>query len=358
MSTFRAKHCVALAALFLAVAGFAVDNTPAGLVEAGHYKRAYAVLEKRLAANPKDAEALVLMARVKLAYNDSDTATKLLQQAIALQPNHSWAHLALADAYSRKADSAGMFEKMHLAKLIRSETEQAIALDPKNLDALDGLVDFYLEAPGLMGGSRSKADETANRIAALDASQGNLAKAKIALHEKEYDKVEGFRLKAVEANPKSYDALISAAGLYTSERWKNFDKAIDYAQKAMQVDPTRSASYSVLAQIYASLERWSDLDQLIAKSEKAVPDNLSPHYAAGRVLINTGKDNARAERYFRQYLTQEPEGETPVLAGAHWRLGLALEKEGRKQEAIKEVQIAVQMKPDLKEAQKDLKRMK
>src|SRR5258708_31193397 len=112
-----------LAALLVAVVGFAADSTPAGLVDGGHYKRAYAVMEKRLAANPKDADALVLMARVKLAYNDSDTATKLVQQAIALQPNHSWAHLALADAYSRKADSAGTFEKMHLAKLIKSETE-------------------------------------------------------------------------------------------------------------------------------------------------------------------------------------------------------------------------------------------
>jgi len=56
-----------------------------------------------------------------------------------------------------------------------------------------------------------------------------------------------------------------------------------------------------------------------------------------------------------KYLTQqEPEGNTPPLAVAHWRLGLALEKQGKKQE----LQIAVQMKPDLKEAQKDLKRLK
>jgi len=49
-----------------------------------------------------------------------------------------------------------------------------------------------------------------------------------------------------------------------------------------------------------------------------------------------------------KYLTQqEPEGNTPPLAVAHWRLGLALEKQGKKQE----LQIAVQMKPDLKEAQ-------
>ena len=358
MAKFLLLRDLVLTVIFLPLVAFAADISPAVLIDGGHCKQARAILEKRLAANPKDVDALVLMARVKLAYNDSDAATKLLQQAIALQPGHSWAHLALADAYSRKANSAGMFEKIHLAKAIKSETDQAVASDPRNTDALEGLMHFYLEAPGIMGGSRSKADDTANRIMAINAAEGYIAKAYIALHQKEFDKMENLRLKAVEANPKSYNALIGVASLYASDRWKSVDKAVDYAQRAIQVDPSRASGYSLLAQIHAQLEHWNDLDQIIAKAEKAVPDNLGPMFAAGRVLVMSGKDNPRAEGYFRKYLTQEPEAGYPPLAAAHWRLGLVLEKEGKKQEAIQEMQIAVQMKPDLKEAQKDLKRLK
>jgi tetratricopeptide (TPR) repeat protein len=54
---------------------------------------------------------------------------------------------------------------------------------------------------------------------------------------------------------------------------------------------------------------------------------------------------------------QEPEGNTPHLAAAHWRLALVLEKEGRKADAIAELQTAVKLKPDFEDARKDLKRL-
>ena len=102
-----------------------------------------------------------------------------------------------------------------------------------------------------------------------------------------------------------------------------------------------------------------NFDELLTSSERQIPDNLVPYYVAGRALIIKQKDPARAERYFRKYLSQqEPEGETPSLAAARWRLGLALEKENRKEEALREIQAAVKMDPDMKEAQTDLKRVK
>ncbi len=345
---------------FASLGAFASDNSePAQLIEHGHFKQGRTLVEKRLAANPKDADALILMARVKLAYNDGEEATRLLQQALSIQPNNSAAHLYMAEALGRKVDNAGFFEKMGLAKKAKSETEQALSADPKNLDAIEGMMDFYLQAPGIVGGSRSKAEELSNRLLALDPVQGNLAKGRIASHEKEYDKVEGFYLKALQSDPQSYRALLTLGVLYSQEHWKNDDKSVDYTQKAMQADPSRSGPYTVLAQIYIGRERWDDLDRLLSKAEKALPDNLVPYFVAGRTLVTSGKDPVRAEKYLRKYLTQqEPEGNTPPLAAAHWRLGLALEKQGRKQDAIQEIQTAVQMKPDLKDAQKDLKRLK
>jgi len=100
------------------------------------------------------------------------------------------------------------------------------------------------------------------------------------------------------------------------------------------------------------------LDAILAQAEKNVPDNLSPYYQAGRLLLNPGSDLPRAENYFRKYLTQEPEPGAPQHAHAYWRLGLALEKQGRKPEAINALETAVRLKPDLAEAKKDLKRLK
>ena len=57
-------------------------------------------------------------------------------------------------------------------------------------------------------------------------------------------------------------------------------------------------------------------------------------------------------------MSQEPEELKPSLAAAHWRLGLTLEKEGRKSEAIAEMETALKLQPDFSPAKKDLKRLK
>jgi len=151
--------------------------------------------------------------------------------------------------------------------------------------------------------------------------------------------------------------LREAAAFYGSDLQKKYDLAEKYADESLQLNDGRVEPYTVLAQVYANEQRWNDLDAIVAKSEKYVPDSFGAHYQAARILLAIGKDLPRAERYFRKYLTMEPEGEQPPWAGAHWRLGLVLEKEGRKAEAIAELQQALQLAPDYKPAKDDLKRL-
>jgi tetratricopeptide (TPR) repeat protein len=96
----------------------------------------------------------------------------------------------------------------------------------------------------------------------------------------------------------------------------------------------------------------------LAEAESRVPDDLSPYFQAGLETLLADKDAGRAERYLRKYLTQEPEAYAPRLSRAHWRIGQTLEKQGRKTEAIAEIETALRLEPDLEEARKDLKRMK
>ena len=58
-----------------------------------------------------------------------------------------------------------------------------------------------------------------------------------------------------------------------------------------------------------------------------------------------------------------PAGQTraqraPSLARARWRLGQVLERQGRKNEAVAELEAAVKMDPDFADAKQDLKQMK
>jgi tetratricopeptide (TPR) repeat protein len=338
---------------------FAADPSPSpdDLIDKGHYKQARALLEKRLAANANDADAMAQMALVKLEFHEVDPAIQLAEKAVALK-NDAQTHAALADCYGTKADGdVGMFEGLKLVRAFRREVDASIALDPKNHRVLRSLMQFYLSAPGFAGGSKSKANEVADKIAAIDAALGFMAKSEIAMHEKQFDQALSFNQKAVDADPQSYDALVRTAAMYANEKWRDLGKAEQYAQKAIHLDPSRAIGYGVLGQVRVLQEKWNDLDQLLAQAEKAVPDDYTYYFRAGRVLLAGGKDNPRAERYFRKYLSQEPEGGTPTLAAGHWQLGLALEKLDRKQDAVAELQTAVKMDPQLKAAKNDLKRL-
>ena len=335
------------------------QSDPETLIKQKHFKRARVLLERRLAANPKDVSALVTLAGVEAEFKNNDAAIKLASEAISLQPGNAQAHAILAQSYGQKTDeNIGMFAKLRLARSFKKEVEQALSIDPRNLDALWGMMIFDLEAPGMVGGDKSRAPEFADRIMAVDVDRGYLAKQELAKREKKSDQFAALVIKAAEANSHSYEALARLAGFYSSGKSKNLAQAASLAMKAVQLDKGRAEAYDVLARIYAEQEQWHDLDQLLQTAEKAVPDDSTPYYQAGRVLLGTGKDNSRAERYFRKYLIQDPEPGMPALAHAHWRLGLVLEKQGNKPQAIKELETALHLMPGLKPAENDLKRIK
>jgi tetratricopeptide (TPR) repeat protein len=162
----------------------------------------------------------------------------------------------------------------------------------------------------------------------------------------------------VQADPSRYEPHVNLANIYASGNTPRWDLAEKEASIAKKIDADRTAPYALLAAVYASAERWADLDAVLADAEKAIPDNLTPYLRASGALLTTGKDLPRAERYARKYLSQEPEPTATSTGVAHWRLGMILDKQGRTQDAIASLQTATRLEPKFEQAQKDLKRLK
>src|SRR3954468_7062437 len=180
---------------------------PVSLMEAGHFKKARAIVDPRFRANPNDAESIYLEARVKTAFGSIDEALKLAERALELNKNNVNYHGAVAQLYGDKAQQAGFFDQILLARKVKDHLDQAIALDPKNWHARDGMVQFYLLAPGIMGGDKQKAQAVADQAVKDDPAHGWMTAALIALQEKDNTKVESDYLNALKADPKSYPAM-------------------------------------------------------------------------------------------------------------------------------------------------------
>jgi tetratricopeptide (TPR) repeat protein len=353
------KPHLVLLALFLAAATAGAADDPQTLMDDGHYRRAQAILESQLASKPDDPRTLYLMSQLKLMTNDVQGALPLAEKAASLVPTNADYRYQVAACVGTQAQRAGKLKALGLAKRFKREAEAALVLDPRFVDAHEGLAQFYSQAPGIAGGDDKRAYALAETLVKIDPARGRLLQYSLLYRDKKAEQGDQALRQALAEAPGDYQVQMSMVRFLANDERKKYEEAETHAKAALAISPGRIGGYAALAGIYAHLGRWEDLDRVLAEAERAVPDNRSAHYQAGRILLGDDKEPARAEKLFRYYLGAEPEIGAPTLAHAHWRLGLVIEKQGRKPEALAEVEQALALKPDLgDDAKKDLKRLK
>jgi len=307
----------------------AQETTPEKLIEAGHWKRARALVEQRLREAPHDPNAIFLTSQIRNAFGDHASPPGLAETAVRLDPGVARYHRQLAEVQGVMAQHAGIFQQVMLARRFRKEIDASLGLDPRDVQALRDLLEFYLLAPGIVGGDAKKAETVEQQIAALDAAEGFLAKARIAQFRKDRAQTEAMLRRATEVRPPSYKALVGLAQFYLAPEHRNDEAAETAGKRAVGLEAGRIDGYCVLAVINAGRGDLAALDAILSAAAREVPDDYAPCYRAAERLLADGREPSRAERYLRQYLAQEPEGNQPTAADAQRQLGLALRAQGQ-----------------------------
>jgi len=341
----------------LVVSSLAADSELASLVENGRWRKAQPLAEAAVKANPNDAEAAYLLSRIKMQRGDSDGALPLAERAATLQPKNVIYRTQVASVVGRQAQQASVFRQIGLGRRVKREAEAALAIDPNHLDALDIMMNFYLQAPSIIGGDKNQAKAILAKIKSLSPVDGLLADADQALEAKQPAKAGEFYRSAVNANPTHAGARRALANHLLVPEWRNLADAEMHARELVKLAPDRADSYATLAFALAAQKKIADMDATIATATARVPENLYPSYRAANGLLTAETELPRAEKFLRHYLTQEIEIGFPSHAAAHWRLGLVLEKQGRKADAVAELQQAVAADSKFEQARADLRRL-
>lgn len=166
---------------------------------------------------------------------DFKAAVKLFEQAVEAHPDDADAHLWLGRAYGRRAERANWFSALGLAKKTAGSFERAVELDGKNREALEALLDYYISAPGIVGGGVDKAETIAGRIAKLNAAAGERAWAAILKKREKYDEAEKRIEKAIEMEPENVGHVLSLASFKAQRGW--YDASDDLYKKAFTMAP-------------------------------------------------------------------------------------------------------------------------
>src|SRR5262245_47063108 len=172
------RQALRIACCICAMSAYGQQSSAEELIAAGHWKRARAIVEARIHESPDDPLANYLLSQIRHAFGEHATPLPLAETAVALDGKVARYHRQLAEALGVTAQHAGAIQQLLLARRFRKQIDLALALDPRDTQALRDLVEFYLIAPSLLGGDTRKAAAMAQRIQAIDAAEGFLAQAR------------------------------------------------------------------------------------------------------------------------------------------------------------------------------------
>jgi tetratricopeptide (TPR) repeat protein len=298
----------------------AADSAPA-LLAAGRVDDAITTLRGEISASPSDAEAHNLLCRAYFSLGDWNRGASSCEQAVSLDPKNSRYHLWLGRVYGEKADASGFITAAGLAKKVRTEFEQAVQLDPDSAEARRDLAEFYLEAPGIVGGGQDKARAQAETLAKLDPVKAHWVLGRIAEKRKDPATAEKEYRAAIEASHGSALA------------W--FD----------------------LALFYRHGQRWDEMEDAIHHASSAPLDRPEILMESGEILIRSGRSFPTAMELLRRYIASSSTVEEAPVFKAHYLLGTVLEKQGDLQAAAAEYRSALALAKGFTRAQEALNRL-
>ncbi len=256
------------------------------------------VAQQRLATQPDDAQAVLALVLAALQKDDAGARGKALERAQACahkQPQSAPCQYGYGVLLGLQAMSDGMVKAARSASTVKAALAAAHEADPAWYPARSALLEFYLMAPGFMGGNTDKAVElarTAPRPEQVTTLQGRLA-----MQDKKFD----VALNAFAALPVAIDPALQP----------------DLRGWSMQAG-LGAVSTGQAAKAQSAFER------LVRER----PGHADGVYGLARVRGELG-DWAESLRLYERAATLQGAVHWPVA----YRMGIALHKLGRVDEA-------------------------
>lgn len=220
-----------------------------------------------LEADPApDAAAYNLTGKNYFMLAEYKKATGFFEKATALAPANAENWLWLGRAYGRRAEMGTWLLAGINASKARQCFERAVALNPHYHEALNDLFDFYLEAPGFLGGGLDKAEAVAKRIGEESPAEYHFAEARIAERNKEYSAAEEQFRRAMETAPREVGRVID------------------------------------LARYLAKRGRMEETETMFARAERMAPHDPRIAFARAKIYVDSNRNLEEARKLLRQYL--------------------------------------------------------
>lgn len=163
------------------------------------YSQAEVLFEGILKTNPADTKVIEYLGDIAGQSKSWDKAIVYYKKLKVLKPTEADYHYKYGGALGMKAKTVNKFKALGMIDEVKSSFEKAIVLNPKHIDSRWALIELYIQLPGIVGGSESKAIKYSNELAKLSPVDGYLSRGHIDEYFERYTAAENQYKKAIQA---------------------------------------------------------------------------------------------------------------------------------------------------------------
>jgi len=163
------------------------------------FEQAQVLLEHVLVTQPSNLKAIEYLGDIAGRNKSWDKAIGYYKKLKQLKPTEANYYYKYGGVLGMKAKESSKFQALGMIGEIKESFEKAITLNPKHIEARWALVMIYIQLPGIVGGSETKAVKYSNELLKLSPVDGYLSKGQIEEYFKRYSLAEQQYKKAIAA---------------------------------------------------------------------------------------------------------------------------------------------------------------
>jgi len=281
------------------------------------FQKAKPIFEAALRQDPANQKTREYLGDIASYRKDWDSAIEFYEGLVEDDDTSANYHFKYGGALGMKALSINRLRAVSYIGEIKEHFEKAAMLDPEHIDVRWALVEFYIQLPGIIGGSERKAIKFANELGEISQVDGHLANGYIAEYSDRENDAEMFykRAIAVGGSPHTYTKL---ANHY--EKINKPKEAIETASKSLQIHKRNQLNYHI-----------------------------------GKIAAEYNLDAEWGINCLQAYIKNHTVKDGVPKDWAYFRLAQIYKNLGEKEPALTWINKALTQRPDFEEAQKERK---
>ncbi|UTN04705.1 tetratricopeptide repeat protein [Flavobacterium bizetiae] len=186
--------------LFVPICIWSQSNFEKGekLFQSKKYDEAQVIFEGVLKSKPLDIKTMEYLGEIAAHQKAWVKGAEYFKKLKELKPAEADYYFKYGGCLAMRATEVNKIKAFTMVDDMKQAFEKAIVLNPKHVQARWALIEIYLQLPGILGGSESKAIGYSNELAQFSPVDGYLSRGRIEEYFKRYTLAEKNYMKANE----------------------------------------------------------------------------------------------------------------------------------------------------------------